>query len=128
MMMNNRTFLCVIATLIAVFVIFNVYKMQKKSSEKFSEDVKKVFFIYADWCGHCTRFKPEWAKFKEEIAKSNNMKAFALNVDDESNTEFIEMNKVSSFPTVIVTKGSGEKVKYDGERTAEDLMKFVKAF
>lgn len=37
MMMNNRTFLCVIATLIVVFVIFNVYKMQKKSSEKFSE-------------------------------------------------------------------------------------------
>jgi len=127
MMMNTRTILCVIATLISVFVVFNLYKMQNKSAEKFSEDVKKVFFIYADWCGHCTRFKPEWDKFKEESAK-NNVKAFALNVDDESNTAFIEMNKVSSFPTIIVSKGSGEKVKYEGERTAEDLMKFIKAF
>jgi thiol-disulfide isomerase/thioredoxin len=126
-MMNTRTILCVIATLISVFVVFNLYKMQNKSAEKFSEDVKKVFFIYADWCGHCTRFKPEWDKFKEESAK-NNVKAFALNVDDESNTAFIEMNKVSSFPTIIVSKGSGEKVKYEGERTAEDLMKFIKAF
>jgi len=125
--MNTRTILCVIATLISVFVVFNLYKMQNKSAEKFSEDVKKVFFIYADWCGHCTRFKPEWDKFKEESAK-NNVKAFALNVDDESNTAFIEMNKVSSFPTIIVSKGSGEKVKYEGERTAEDLMKFIKAF
>jgi thiol-disulfide isomerase/thioredoxin len=131
--MNLKSFLCVIMIMIAGFiVVFEVYKiynkMYNKTSEKFTDDdVKKVFFIYADWCGHCTRFKPEWKKF-EEASAQNNIKAFALNVDDESNTAFIEMNKVSSFPTIIVTKGSGEKVKYDGERTSKDLMTFVKAF
>lgn len=130
MMMNSSMIsriVCVMMTLVAVFVVFEVYKMYNKTSEKFTDDVKKVYFIYADWCGHCTRFKPEWEKFKEASAQ-NNVKAFALNVDDETNTAFIEMNKVSSFPTVIVAKGSGEKVKYDGERTSKDLMAFVKAF
>lgn len=127
MMSMNSKIACVMMTLIAVFVVFEMYKMYNKKAEKFTDDVKKVYFIYADWCGHCTRFKPEWKKF-EEASAQNNVKAFALNVDDASNTAFIEMNKVSSFPTVIVAKGSGEKVKYDGERTVEDLMAFVKAF
>lgn len=127
MMSMNSKIVCVMMTLIAVFVVFEMYKMYNKKAEKFTDDVKKVYFIYADWCGHCTRFKPEWKKF-EEASAQNNVKAFALNVDDASNTAFIEMNKVSSFPTVIVAKGSGEKVKYDGERTVEDLMAFVKAF
>ena len=26
-----------------------------------------LVFFYADWCGHCQRFKPEWNKFKNEM-------------------------------------------------------------
>ena len=123
-MMNMIVFMTM--TVIVVLVVLTMYKMYNKT-EKFTEDVKKVYFIYANWCGHCTRFKPEWKKFAEASAQ-NNVKTFALDVDDSSNTAFIEMNKVTSFPTVIVAKGSGEKAKYEGERTAEALNAFVKAF
>ena len=33
-----------------------------------SNDVKVILY-YAEWCGHCQRFKPEWAKLKEELEK-----------------------------------------------------------
>ena len=29
----------------------------------------KVELYYANWCGHCNRFKPEWEKVKKEISE-----------------------------------------------------------
>jgi thiol-disulfide isomerase/thioredoxin len=113
--------------IISMFIIYKVACMCLGKTEKFSEDAKKVYFIYADWCGHCTRFKPEWQKF-EKACSGNGIEAKSLNVDDTTNTKFIESNDVSSFPTVLVTKGNGEKIKYEGERTSDDLIKFVNAF
>ena len=122
----NKLFYIPVFLIVVALAWKIIYKCIGKT-EKFSEDVKKVYFIYADWCGHCTRFKPEWQKF-ETSCSNNNVEAYALNVDDQSNSKFIESNGVSSFPTVIVMKGNGEKTKYEGERTSEDLMNFVKEF
>ena len=110
--------------LVFVFIVYKAY-INYSTTEKFSEE-KKIVFVYADWCGHCTRFKPEWSKVEQEC-KSRNITTTALNVDDEQNSEFISKYEVNSFPTLLVFKGS-QFTKYEGDRTSDQIVNFVEKF
>lgn len=109
---------------IVLFIVYKAY-INYNRTEKFSEE-KKIIFVYADWCGHCTRFKPEWSKVEQEC-KSRNITTTALNVDDEQNGEFINKYEINSFPTLIVFKGNQFK-KYEGDRTTDQIVNFVENF
>jgi thiol-disulfide isomerase/thioredoxin len=111
---------------ITILVISFILKILSNKQESFTEQLIQVDFIYADWCGHCTNFKPEWKKF-EQSCKGKNITTSALNVDDETNKAYISKNQVSSFPTIIIFKGS-DKTEYKGERTSDELMKFVESY
>ena len=116
--------LMITLSILFVFVLYRIYVSYTRT-EKFSEE-KKIVFVYADWCGHCTRFKPEWTKVEKEC-KSKNISTTALNVDDEKNADFMNTYNVNSFPTLIVFKGSEFK-KYEGDRTTDQIVSFVEKF
>jgi len=127
-MMKSSIFKSLFRILLFVGVLMAMIKLYScfnADTEKFSEEGKKVVFVYADWCGHCTKFKEEWSKF-EEKCKEMGIKCEALNVDDKENDDFLEKHDVNSFPTLLVFKGT-EVVTYEGDRTANDLLSFVEA-
>lgn len=119
----NKVFLAGLA-IIVIFVVYKAYSNYVRT-EKFSEE-RRIVFVYADWCGHCTRFKPEWSKVEQEC-KSRNISTTALNVDDEKNSDFINKYNVTSFPTIIVFKGAEHK-RYEGDRTTQQIVDFVEKF
>ena len=82
----------------------------------------KVELFYADWCGHCQRFKPEWAKLKKQL-DSNNIGWGEY----ESQKDASRMSKegIEGFPTIKITK-NGKKEDYNGERTASAIMNYLK--
>jgi thiol-disulfide isomerase/thioredoxin len=123
--MKYTTIIYIVASILFVLTAITTLNYQR---ENFSDkNNKKVVFVFADWCGHCTKFKPEWKKF-EKMCASHGIECEALNVDDSSNTEFIKNNEVNSFPTIIVFKSAKEKKLYDGPRTSTDLMEFVQSY
>jgi len=81
-----------------------------------------VKLYYADWCGHCIKFKPEWEKFKG-IADKNGVKTEEYEADKDK--QKIEEANVSGFPTIKI-EISGNKEDYEGPRTAEAIMSHVK--
>ena len=118
--MNNR-YAILILLLIVVGGYFLFNWCQKGKLELFNGGAK-LYFFYADWCGYCKRFKPEWAKLKaepnlgvqlEEVDCSNEAPALAREYD------------VKGFPTLILVNGNN-KVTYEGERTKEALVSFIK--
>lgn len=87
--------------------------------------------FYANWCGHCNRFKPEWEKFKDKVnqlgGKVGN-KNVQVNEYEDNNlpTEGATINgqNIRGYPTVKISVTSGDKkieYEYDGKRKAEDL-------
>ena len=69
-------------------------------------DMPFVVFVYADWCGHCTRFKPEFNRIVEKNIQ--NIKAekigFAMyNYDSpKSNQRVAGLIGCDSFPCMLV--------------------------
>lgn len=91
------------------------------------DDTKDVLIeFYAPWCGHCKALAP---KYDELAALYQNSewkdKVVIAKVDATLNDV---PDEIRGFPTIkLYAAGSkGEPVTYDGTRTIEDLIKFVK--
>ena len=85
--------------------------------------------VYADWCGHCNAFKPEWNIAKDMLKDNSNIKLVEINDKDENKDEVmknIDSTLVASGYPTIFKKVSGKPVEYyQGERNAKDLVKWA---
>ena len=83
----------------------------------------QIIFVYAEWCGHCNTFKPEWAKF-EGWAKQNGIKA--EKIEGDKNQPLCAKHQIQGFPTILKLDSSGNKVaEYNGARSSEGLIEFI---
>eukprot|EP00923_Selenidium_pygospionis_P034515 GHVN01060128.1.p1 GENE.GHVN01060128.1~~GHVN01060128.1.p1 ORF type:complete len:416 (-),score=45.51 GHVN01060128.1:2065-3312(-) len=94
------------------------------SAAEFSRDVingNEIYIVefFADWCGHCKQFAPEY----EKAAKALKGVVKVVAVDDQS---VISSVGVSGFPTVKARVGGTWK-DFDGGRSAAAVVDFALA-
>jgi protein disulfide-isomerase-like protein len=88
-----------------------------------SSDKPAMIFFYAPWCGHCKNAKPEF----EKLMKMAKGKAYMIDCD--ANQEIAQKYDIKGFPTIrYYPRGpkNGNPREYQGNRTAEDMMDFMK--
>jgi thiol-disulfide isomerase/thioredoxin len=98
-------------------VISFVFLWFGKKREKF-EDSKNdaiMALYHSHNCGHCVSFMPIWEKFRD-INKQMTIKTINCDTNECPNVKY--------FPTIIMEK-NGKNVEYSGNRTLDDLQKFV---
>jgi thiol-disulfide isomerase/thioredoxin len=73
--------------------------------------------IYADWCGHCQRYKPMWKRLTQTPGRIANMAA--VRDDMFKQVPAIKNAKIQGYPSVIKVSpnGSIEKYNVNGEST-----------
>ena len=85
--------------------------------------------VYADWCGHCKAFKPEWKNVEDELKDNPNVQAISINENDKNKDEImknIDPTLVAEGYPTIFKKVAGKPVEYyQGERNATELLKWV---
>ena len=88
--------------------------------------------FYADWCGHCQRFKPEWSRCKEMHHQQQNnpykladIESAALDALKGKMSDMPSLVDVSGFPTISMYDNGKKTADYNGERTADALMAFL---
>ena len=57
-----------------------------------------IVLIYADWCGHCQTFKPEWEKFKTLMKKRN--VGCDIGEVEQTHLDKVESASANGFPTI----------------------------
>lgn len=117
-----RIFGGLVAVLLVLVAVY--WLMGGKLIEKFTgENDTTVKYYYLPGCGWCQKFMPEWAKF-EKLAKEEGFQTEKVNAQE--NAEEVSKKGITAFPTVHIVKG-GKATEYNGERTAEDLLKATKS-
>jgi len=119
-------------------VIYGIYAGAKYAEEKFtnsSNDLTPadnevvVALFYADWCGHCKHFKPEFDKVSDEIngekCSKSNKKLRIVKVDCSNDSSVSNKYNVQGFPTVKILGTSDGETEYTGERTYDSLKSYL---
>ena len=92
-----------------------------KPAEGFENDNTRVVLYYAPWCPHCKTLMPTWDQLESESSGSN---VSVEKVDCDANPEAAEEQGVNGFPTIVLFK-NGEAVTYEGDRSLDDIKKFI---
>jgi thiol-disulfide isomerase/thioredoxin len=78
--------------------------------------------IYANWCGHCTKFKPTWEKLNKEMPEVFLAQIESSVIDNIQNKpEFIK--NIIGFPTIREIRKNGVE-EYKGD--PEEVKKWIK--
>lgn len=81
-----------------------------------------VILFYANWCGHCQKFKPEWEKFKQQYGKEIKCEEHE---DASMDRNLMKKYGVQGYPTIIIII-NGETREYQGQRTADGIYAYIK--
>jgi thiol-disulfide isomerase/thioredoxin len=93
-------------------------------------DSYTIKLFYADWCGYCVRFKPNWKKLEEISSKNTfvdkNNKKVTLKLEsyeESKNKEIIEKENIQGFPTIKFYKnGNLLDINADSRDTDKTLL------
>jgi thiol-disulfide isomerase/thioredoxin len=96
----------------------------------YDEVGKRPVFVkfYMDGCPHCENMKPAWIDLENELMQKYqgdftimDVNARALNTLKSPITQYVE-----GFPSIFIIKKDGSKgLDFEGERTKDDMLKFV---
>jgi thiol-disulfide isomerase/thioredoxin len=91
-----------------------------------------VYFFFADWCPHCKKAKPEWAKFvnNHDGKTINGLKLKCIDVDCTNSdlpetTQMISKFGIETYPTIKMSKNN-QLYEFDAKITEKNLEEFVK--
>jgi len=96
------------------------------TSENYDEvTAGKIVFIkmFAPWCGHCKKMKPDWDKLMEEY-KDHETKLIADADCTAAGKQICDSNGVKGFPTIKYGDPS-DLQDYQGPRSYDALKKFA---
>lgn len=89
-------------------------------------DLAGNFYAFtADWCLHCKKLLPEWQRFLQMMPRD--LGVTPVQVTEGSRPDLARRLGVRGFPTLFLIDSLGTRRDFQGPRTAEGLLAFVKA-
>ena len=81
--------------------------------------------FYAPWCTHCKSLEPQFAK-AAEILKEHTPPIPLAKVDATVNEAIAKRYDVTGFPTLFIFRRGQPHVEYDGPRTTQGIVDYMK--
>jgi len=116
---SNMDLLVLIFWIFLIFLFLN--ELFKKDNDTFKNiSIIKIYNFNTTWCGHSKAFQPVWDNFVSSLDVSDNIKAYDIKCDNDSNNKLIEKYRITGFPTVIIDNGNSF-LNYEGARSVNAL-------
>jgi len=113
-----------IASLIFIPILI-VYLLKSITNESFDYNPhKELIFFSMPGCGHCKNFKPTWDLLLKNYGNIKDIEL--IQVSSNEKPELVELFKVDGFPTILYVKDNKKVSEYKGDRSYEDLVKYMK--
>jgi protein disulfide-isomerase-like protein len=105
---------------------FNQYYANQSVEHMDNQNKAVLKLFYVDWCGHCKNFKPIFEGELSDAVKEQQLPCKLELVNCEERPEEAKKYNIRGYPTVIFENEQNDVVEYQGERTANSIIKFIK--
>lgn len=96
--------------------------------KKFNDNYKKkeyVSLVYSESCGACMELEPRWLKV-ESILNNSKSKVPIVKVESNYLNDTELKNLIKHVPTILRMKNNRLVNYYHGDRSVEDILKYIK--
>lgn len=117
---------------VILLVMLRVYvRASRMSFEGFAGGSGGAELVIATWkkCGHCITAKPEFDTLQSlglPTLKDGSSVTLRM-LDADANKADIESLGIRGYPSILFLKG-GERIEYEGPRTADGIISFLKGY
>lgn len=114
----------IIAVVLIAFVLYMLSKKENMTQTQRPISTMEVALYYSPQCGYCKSFMKDWQEFNEKITKiyryNNSVRLTTKKINCAEN----KCEGIAGYPTIMLTK-KGKSIQFEGERSVDNLMKFV---
>lgn len=116
---------------LTVFILVLLALAYTGGAEGFSSygetnDRGTFIMYYADWCPHCQNVKPLFKDFMGTgVVKVNGLPVKVKMVEEKQIQKGVDP-EVRGYPSFLYSDAAGKTVEYDGPRTPDGFMEFLK--
>ena len=96
------------------------YLNNKNNSENFGVPSKCTYY-YMNGCTYCKKLDPTWNKITQTY-KGN---VTLVKLERQQAGSDLDRYSIQGFPTIILTDEEGNHKTYEGDRSANDILKFI---
>jgi thiol-disulfide isomerase/thioredoxin len=98
----------------------------EKLTELIKNNVLTLLLVYADWCGHCKKAKPDFVEFMADGTKTIGSKTVKIEmVNADSGDPKVEAFQVKGYPTFCLQTTDGKITEYKGKREVAGYLEFL---
>ncbi len=124
---QNLLYWIVGAAIAALLLLSFGFASRREGFEGGAEGAPTFTMYYADWCPHCKDIKPVFMEFSEKKSIQIGRKTVFLDMVEESEQpDKIKEAEVKGFPTFKLEKPGAAPIEYDGPRTPDGWLSFLK--
>ena len=121
-------FLFITIILILIYFYF-LYKKDELLENKIKNISKiKIYNFNTEWCGWSKKFKPEWDIFMQHVKEDPSLyyiEAYDVKCDNDNNKMMCKKYNVPGFPYIVI-EDENTYIEYEGDRSAQHLLKYIK--
>jgi thiol-disulfide isomerase/thioredoxin len=109
--------------------IISIEPEQGKEFDELINEKGNVSFVkfHQPTCPHCTEMKKAWedlGKLLQDKCKDD-ISLIEVNGDALSESKSDVSKEIRGFPTIMILKSGKKKAEYSGDRSTEDMLKFM---
>ena len=109
--------------------IISIEPEQGKEFDELINEKGNVSFVkfHQPKCPHCTEMKKAWedlGKLLQDKCKDD-ISLIEVNGDALSESKSDVSKEIKGFPTIMILEDGKKKVEYSGDRSTEDMLKFI---
>jgi hypothetical protein len=105
--------------------VFNLNNENKDEINNLVLDKISLVRYYSENCGHCVAMKDEWSKLEDTMNNRQNDNMIVVSIEGDNIKYFEHFKDIQGYPTIIKLIHGKKDKEYNGDRSFNDMLKFV---
>jgi len=105
--------------------VFNLNNENKEEVNNLVANSVTLVRYYSENCGHCISMTNDWNALEDTLKKRNNDNMLVVSIEGDNIKYFDHFNKIQGYPTILQLIHGKNHKEYNGNRSFNDMLKFV---